>query len=75
MASWLNLEYTGQALPPALSAIEHDNLKFNQDLRFAVPLSNSGQFHIGAKYNWAEAAAQSPWFERMKMYVGLEFKR
>ena len=74
LAAWLNLEYTGQALPSAVSA-ERDLLKFKQDLRLAVPLSNSGQFHIGAKYTWDEAAAPTPWIERMKMYVGLEFKR
>ena len=75
LAAWLNLEYTGQALPPALSPVERDTLKVNQDVRLAFPLSNSGQFQIGAKYRWEDTTSQTPWFERMKIYFGLEFKR
>ncbi|MFL5340448.1 MAG: hypothetical protein ACJ8F7_09875 [Gemmataceae bacterium] len=75
LAGWLNLEYTGQARPPALSPIEHDTLKVEQDVRLAMPFSNSGQFHIGARYKWEDTTMPTPWMDRMKWYFGLEFKR
>jgi hypothetical protein len=67
----LNLQYSGEASRAQTST--RDIL--NQDLRLAVPLSNSGQVHVGAKYRWEETTVQTPWIERTKLYFGLEWKR
>ena len=68
----LNLEYTGKAIPAPTSA-DRDVLK--QELKLAVPFSDSGQFNIGARYRWEDLATQSPWHERMNVFIGLQMKR
>jgi hypothetical protein len=68
----LNLEYTGKAIPAPTSA-DHDVWK--QELKLALPFSDSGQFHVGARYRWEDAATQSPWHERMNVFIGLQMKR
>jgi hypothetical protein len=67
----LNLQYSGEASRAQTST--RDIL--NQDLRLAVPLSNSGQMHVGAKYRWEDTTVPTPWIERTKLYFGLEWKR
>jgi hypothetical protein len=66
----LNVEYTGEAVPAATPA---DKNQVNQDVKLALPFSNSGQFHVGAKYRW-EAASATPWMDRMQLYVGVQSK-
>ncbi|HEV3146383.1 MAG TPA: hypothetical protein VGZ47_21020 [Gemmataceae bacterium] len=68
-----NLEYT-QETQFASTPDEHD--KLNQDLRVALPLSDSGQFHIGAKYyRYLDGTMTTPWLERLQFYLGLQYKR
>src|SRR5579859_3659607 len=54
----INLEYTGKAIPPQ-SAAEREVLR--QELKLAIPLSDSGQFHVGARYRSEDATMPSPW--------------
>jgi hypothetical protein len=68
----MKLEYTGEA-SAAQQLLDHEFLK--QDMRLAFPLSNSGQFHIGAKYRAPEPGTATTWMERMKLYLGVEWKR
>jgi hypothetical protein len=68
-----NLEYT-QETQFASTPDEHD--KLNQDLRVAMPLSDTGQFHIGAKYyRYLDGTTTTPWLERLQFYLGLQYKR
>jgi hypothetical protein len=68
-----NLEYT-QETRFASTPDEHDRLK--QDLRVALPLSDTGQFHIGAKYyRYLDGTTTTPWLERLQFYLGLQYKR
>jgi len=68
-----NLEYT-QETHFAGAPDEHDTL--NQDVRLAMPLSDTGQFHIGAKYyRYLDGAPTTPWLERLQFYLGLQYKR
>jgi hypothetical protein len=71
LADWLNVEYTGQT-SSTQSATAHDML--THEIRFAVPLSNAGQFHIGARYKMEDTPSQTLWYERTKLLIGLEFK-
>jgi hypothetical protein len=68
----LNVEYTGYAVPPAAAG---DHNQFNQDVKLAMPLSGGGQFHVGAKYKWENAAGATPWVDRMQVYMGVQLKR
>jgi hypothetical protein len=68
----INLEYTGKAIPAQLPS-DHDVLR--QELKLAIPFSDSGQFHVGARYRWDDVATPSPWIERMNMFIGLQMKR
>jgi Protein of unknown function, DUF481 len=67
----LNVEYTSYAVPAATPS---DHNQINQDFKLAVPLSSGGQFHVGAKYKWENAAAATPWVERMEIYMGVQLK-
>ena len=68
-----NLEYT-QETQFASTSDEHD--KMNQDFRVAMPISDTGQFHIGAKYyRYLDGSATTPWLERLQFYLGLQYKR
>jgi hypothetical protein len=68
----LNLEYTGKAIP-AQTPSERDVLK--QELKLALPFADYGQFHVGARYRWEDSITQSPWHERMNVFIGLQMKR
>jgi len=72
LADWLNVEYTGQTSSTMLPA-SHETL--THEFRLAFPLSNSGEFHIGAKYRAEDASTPSLWYERTKLLIGLELKR
>ena len=66
----VRVEYYGSAVPAFLPA---DRDRINQDVRFALPLTRGGEFHLGANYTWE--GYRSAWTERSQIYVGLEFKR
>jgi hypothetical protein len=66
----VNVEYTSYAVPAATAA---DHNQVNQDFKLALPISGSGQFHVGAKYRW-EAASSTPWMDRAQLYMGLQSK-
>lgn len=69
----INVEYTGVALP-SIVATERDRL--NQNLKFAVPLSDVGsQFHFGARLNSEDGIPSTPWVDRAQLYFGLQLKR
>jgi hypothetical protein len=73
VASFLNLEYSHDA-QLAVTPDEHD--RENQDLRLAVPISATGQFHIGAQdYRWLDTNSPTPMLDRMQLYLGLQYKR
>jgi hypothetical protein len=67
----INLEYT--SVTESASTGERNLL--NQDFRLARPLPRGGQVHVGAKYRWDEAPAETPWVDRMQVYMGIELKR
>lgn len=71
LAGPMQLEYTGSALS-ALTPTGRDLYK--QDVRVALPFSDSGQFHIGAKYRWENDPAQTTLGDRMQLYLGLQLK-
>jgi hypothetical protein len=66
----LNVEYTGNTVPPATPT---DRNAVNQDLKLALPINGSGQFHVGATYKW-ETASATPWMDRMQVYMGFQNK-
>lgn len=68
----LGLEYQGAAMP-ALNPAAHDRV--TQDVRLAVPLSDYGQFRVGARHQWENAPTYQPWGEGMQLYLGVELKR
>jgi hypothetical protein len=53
----LGLECQG-SICPALNPGEQD--AFRHDLHLALPLSNGGEFHLGAKYYWERATDVKP---------------
>jgi hypothetical protein len=66
----VNVEYTSYAVPAATPS---DHNQVNQDFKLALPISGSGQFHVGAKYRW-EAASSTPWMDRAQVYMGVQGK-
>lgn len=68
----INVEYTGTAIA-ALTATEQDRIK--QNLRFALPLSDTSQFHVGAKWRNDDAASVTPFIDRAQLYLGVQLKR
>jgi hypothetical protein len=67
----IKLEYTSVTE----SAAAGERSQINQDFRLARPLPRGGQVHVGAKYRWDEAPAETPWVDRMQVYMGIELKR
>lgn len=68
----VKLEYTQEQIAPQ-SPLGRDKVK--RDVRFAYPLPNAGQIHIGAKYESPDSPVPAPWMDRMKIYLGLQLKR
>lgn len=68
----VNVEYTGTAIA-ALTAAEQDRIR--QNLRFALPLSDSSQFHVGAKWRSDDSASATPFIDRAQLYLGVQLKR
>jgi hypothetical protein len=68
----LRLEYQGAAMP-ALDPLDHNRVQ--HDLRFAVPLGESGHFHLGAKQQWEDTGVAKPWTDGMQLYFGVGLKR
>jgi hypothetical protein len=68
----LKLEYQGTATP-ALDPLDHN--KVQQDVRFAIPLGEGGQFHVGAKHQWEDASAAKSWTDNTQLYLGIGLKR
>src|SRR5262249_32655638 len=67
----INVEYSGIAIPAATSR-ERDRAE--QDLKFALPFSPGGQFHVGAKLRWEDTPTVTPWADRMQLYMGVQVK-
>ncbi len=72
VADWLNLEYTGEAIG-AVTVNARETRK--HELRLAMPLANAGQFHVGAKFRSEDLLAQNGWYERMKWFMGITWRR
>jgi hypothetical protein len=72
LAGPFHLEYQGTAVP-ALSPIDHHRL--DQDVRLALPLGRTGNFRLGAKCHWEEAAPPRPLLDTMELYLGLGLNR
>jgi hypothetical protein len=68
----LKLEYDGTALP-ALGPLERNRV--NHDLRFALPLGETGHFHFGAKHKWEDTPAPRPLTDGMEVYIGVGLRR
>lgn len=68
----LGLEYQGAAMP-ALNPAARDSV--TQDVRLAMPLSDYGQFRVGARHQWENAPTYEPWGQGMQLYLGVELKR
>jgi hypothetical protein len=68
----LGLEYQGAAMP-ALNPAARDCV--TQDVRLAMPLSDYGQFRVGARHQWENAPTYQPWGQGMQLYLGVELKR
>jgi hypothetical protein len=68
----VKLEYTQESVAPQ-TPLGRDKTK--RDVRLAYPLPNSGQIHIGAKYESPDTTTPTPWVERTKIYLGLLLKR
>jgi hypothetical protein len=60
------------AAVPALNAI--DSHRVNQELRFAIPVGDSGLLKVGAKHQWDETAPRRDWRTGMQVFLGLEVK-
>jgi hypothetical protein len=60
----LGLEYEGLALP-ALSVLERDRV--SQDVRVVVPVGAAGNFRLGARHQWENAAVPRPWRETLQV--------
>lgn len=70
----LKLEYAGTALPAMSTAIRE---QLRQDVRLALHLSETSQFHVGTQYSWQDTgeADLTPWTDRMQLYFGMQWKR
>lgn len=68
----VNLEYTGAAIPP-VSAAERERI--NQNLRFALPLANASQFHVGARWWNEDQPVPTPFIDRAQLYFGVQIRR
>jgi hypothetical protein len=69
----LKLEYQGSATP-ALDPLDHNRVQ--HDFRFALPLGQAGDVHVGAKHQWEDVAGPPrPWTESMQLYLGVGLKR
>jgi hypothetical protein len=66
-----SLEYTGSALP-AVSREDPDQIR--QELRFALPLRNDGEFEFGARYQWLDTPQLTPWVDRAQLFLGVKFR-
>jgi hypothetical protein len=72
LAGPLHLEYQGTAVP-ASNPLDRNRL--DHDLRFAVPLGKTGNFRLGAKCHWEDAAPPRPLMDTMEVYLGLGLNR
>jgi hypothetical protein len=68
----VNVEYTGTAIQ-AITAAERDRIK--QNLKIALPLSDSSQFHVGAKWRSDDTLSATPFIDRAQLYLGVQLKR
>ena len=68
----INFEYTGSAVPP-ITAAERE--RFKQNLKFALPFSDSSQFHVGARWWTEEQTTTTPFVDRAQLYLGVQLKR
>ncbi len=68
----VNVEYTGTAIA-AITAAERERIK--QNLKFALPLSDSSQFHVGARWRSDDTASVTPFIDRAQLYLGVQLKR
>jgi len=46
-----------------------------RDLRLAVPITQSGQVHFGAKYWSMPSSDPAAWRDRMRFYMGVQWQR
>ncbi len=68
----VNVEYTGTAIA-AITAAERERIK--QNVKFALPLSDSSQFHVGARWRSDDTASVTPFIDRAQLYLGVQLKR
>jgi len=66
-----SFEYTGSALP-AVSRADPDQIR--QEVRFALPLRNDGEFEFGARYQWLDTPQLTPWVDRAQLFFGVRFR-
>jgi hypothetical protein len=67
----INVEFQGTA-SPALNPLDHDWI--SQEVRLALPLGGSGQFHLGARQRWDNVVEQRTTTDGTQLFLGLEFK-
>jgi hypothetical protein len=69
----LKMEYQGSATP-ALDPLERNRMQ--HDFRFALPLGQAGDVHVGAKRQWEDVPGPPrPWTDGMQLYLGVGLKR
>ncbi|MFN4258583.1 MAG: hypothetical protein ACK4RK_04750 [Gemmataceae bacterium] len=71
----IKLEYSGLAKPTWTDSERAPLQQFNQDIRLAFPVGDTGQFRLGARYDWQNASEPRPWMDNMQVYLGFTLRR